>query len=250
MCGPGQPIASASASPSSKAWRARSCVRCACANTTHAPCGSSSAIVGIRSKTNGASVSAPSTNRPSAMRCRPSRKRSVCSCARRPASARISSSGMSSRTAGTSTLATFAVESWVDDANSRSDSTSSPQYSRRTGRRASPGNTSTTPPRTANSPRCSTRSARAYPRSTNRSASVSGARLRPATSSSGGMAPSVGIRPCIAARAGATTTNAPLAARRRWTASARRAEISGVGPMPSYGSASHAGRNATRSLPR
>ena len=64
------------------------------------------------------------------------------------------------------------------------------------------------------------------------------------------MAPSVGIRPCIAASAGATTTNAPVASRSRWIASARRAAISGVGPMPSYGSASHAGSSPTRSAPR
>ena len=48
-----------------------------------------------------------------------------------------------------------------------------------------------------------------------------------------GTVPRVGISPCIAASAGATTTNGPFAWRRRWSASARRAAISGVGPIPS-----------------
>ena len=157
------------------------------------------------------------------------------------------SSGISSRTGPTSTWVSRAVDSCVDAANSRSDSISSPQYSKRTGRRATPGKTSSTPPRTANSPRCSTTSARRYPRSTSCSASLSGGRSRPGTSSIGGTAPSVGMSPCIAASAGATRTVAPLRSRRRRTAAALRAATSGAGEMPSYGSASHAGSNATSS---
>ena len=62
--------------------------------------------------------------------------------------------------------------------------------------------------------------------------------------------PSVGIRPCMAARAGATSTKgvAP-AARSRATASARRAATSGEGDRPSYGRASQEGRSAVASEP-
>ena len=85
------------------------------ANTTHAPCGSSSAIVGMRSKTNGASVSAPSTNNPSAMPLEPvletvrlqlraTRRRARGS--RRPGSARAP--------AARATRAIFAVDNWVE----------------------------------------------------------------------------------------------------------------------------------------
>ncbi len=74
---------------------------------------------------------------------------------------RTSGVGSSSRQGWTSTEATRPVESWVAAENWRRDSISSPQYSRRTGRRSVAGNTSTMPPRTANSPRCSTTSARA-----------------------------------------------------------------------------------------
>ena len=62
--------------------------------------------------------------------------------------------------AGRRSASTGAVDSCEEGENSRSDSISSPQYSRRTGRRAVPGNTSRTPPRTANSPRCSITSER------------------------------------------------------------------------------------------
>ena len=66
---------------------------------------------------------------------------------------------------------------------------------------------------------------------------------RPARSA--GTVPSVGIRPCIAARTGATRTVAPRCSRRRRTAAALRAATSGAGEMPSYGNASQAGSSAT-----
>ena len=53
------------------------------------------------------------------------------------------------------------------------------------------------------------------------------------TSSVGVSVPSVGISRCIAAITGATTTNAPDAARSRRTASERRAATSGAGDNPS-----------------
>ena len=231
--GPGQWDASASAVASWYARRARSNVRRASETTTHEPSGRSSAGTGISSNSSGASASCPSACRPSAIRSSPSRNRSRCLGARARARAATASSGTSSRTGGTSTRTTGPVDSWEDGTNSRSDSISSPQYSRRTGRREVPGNTSSTPPRTANSPRCSTTSVRAYPSPTNRSASASGGSSIPLTSSTGGISPRVGTRPCIAASAGVTRTNGPFAARSRRTASARRAETSGEGLIPS-----------------
>src|SRR5207245_1602787 len=64
------------------------------------------------------------------------------------------------RGAATDARSPRSLDSWVDGTNTRIDSISSPQNSRRTGRRASAGKTSSTPPRTANSPRRWTTSAR------------------------------------------------------------------------------------------
>jgi hypothetical protein len=59
-----------------------------------------------------------------------------------------------------------------------------------------------------------------------------------------------GTSRCIAATTGATKTIGPEVFRARWAAAQRRATTSGVGLMPSTGSASHAGKRATAPSPR
>src|SRR6266511_3116230 len=247
---PVHPEDSVRASDSSTACRARSSVRRAWTSTAHEPRGMSSARLGRRSKSSGASPSIPSKARPSANRVSWSRNRSTNRGASCSARARRSADVRSSRTGCTSTAPTEVVDSCVAGTNSRSDSISSPNSSARTGRRAVPGNTSTIPPRTANSPRCSTTSALAYPRPTRRSASSSGGNVVPGANTNGSVSPRVGTMPWSTACAGATTANRPLDRRSERTASDRLPAVSGDGLMPSYGRASHDGNRAARSWPR
>ena len=72
----------------------------------------------------------------------------------------------SSRHPKSATAPMSCSERWSLTANAVSRSTSSPHRSMRTGTSAVEGNTSTIPPRTANSPRCSTWCSRRYPRAT------------------------------------------------------------------------------------
>ncbi len=74
--------------------------------------------------------------------------------------ARASSEGRNSRAGKMSTVSATSELRWLDAENHRAESTVSPQNSNLAGRRPCAGNTSRMPPRTANSPRPSTRSVR------------------------------------------------------------------------------------------
>ena len=83
-----------------------------------------------------------------------------CSAASSAARARTSSVSSSSRHGGAQSSSTASSERWSATANRRISSTVSPQNSTRSGCSSVGGKTSTMPPRTANSPRRSTRSTR------------------------------------------------------------------------------------------
>ena len=89
---------------------------------------------------------------------------SSCGCARPSSAARRRTSGVSSssRHGGAQSRSSSSRVRWSATAKLRISSTSSPQNSTRTGCSSVGGKTSTMPPRTANSPRFSTRSTRVY----------------------------------------------------------------------------------------
>ncbi len=113
-----------------------------------------------------------------ANRARSSARRSGNRPASRPRRARIASappSGSRNSVAGRSvTSPTGPTDRWSVGSNARSESISSPKNSIRTGSDADGGNTSTIPPRRANSPRPATSSTGVYPRS--KSSARSGSR--------------------------------------------------------------------------
>ena len=79
---------------------------------------------------------------------------------RRAARSRMASSATSSRQPNSSMAPRSSMERWSATSNRVSRSTSSPHRSMRTGSSAVEGKTSTIPPRTASSPRCSTMDSR------------------------------------------------------------------------------------------
>ena len=126
----------------------------------------------------GSQLSIPSNSAPSARRSHCSRPHGSVA-TRRRARARTSSVGISSRAGTMATSASSAVDRWSLTPKRVSRSTSSPHRSMRTGPSAVAGNTSTMAPRRANSPRCSTRSSRRYPKWTRRAPSSSGSTTSP-----------------------------------------------------------------------
>ena len=108
------------------------------------------------STSQGSHDSMPAKTSPAAMRSNASRPPGA-SHAISAARARIASSGRSSRQGSTSTDPSVSTLRWSETEKRRTVSTSSPQSSTRTGCGAVAGNTSRMPPRTANSPRASTR---------------------------------------------------------------------------------------------
>ncbi len=148
----------------------RSCARVrtrsGSSTSTWLSAGSSSTSSSISSTRTGESDSIPSTARPSASLSVISRS---CGCSRPRSAARrrTSSVSSSSRHGGAHSrssppASSSVVVRWSATANLRISSTSSPKNSTRSGCSSVGGNTSTMPPRTANSPRFSTRSTRVY----------------------------------------------------------------------------------------
>ena len=146
---------SANAASSSSSWVPRSRIRRGSARTTWLPAPSRSGSTRSVCSRNGSHDSMPSNCSPRSRRSHTDdpQGRRVTSDA---AAAWISEVTTSSRQPKRATAATSCSERWSLTANTVSRSTSSPHRSMRTGTSAVEGNTSTIPPRTANSPRCST----------------------------------------------------------------------------------------------
>ena len=146
---------SASAASSSSSWTARSLIRRGSTSTTCAPAGRRSGKTLAVSSRNGSHDSMPSNCSPSA-RCShtaaPQGRRVV----RAVAAARSVGVTTSSRQPKSATARRSCDDRWSLTEKAVRRSTSSPQRSMRTGTSAVEGKTSTMPPRTANSPRCST----------------------------------------------------------------------------------------------
>ena len=221
---------------------------------TLVPSGSSSTSSTRSSTSTGASASMPSTGVPSAIRSQISAS-SGCVAASALARARTSGVSSSSRQGGAhSPCSATSRPRWSATLNQRTSSTVSPQNSTRTGCSSVGGKTSMIPPRTANSPRFSTSSTRAYARSTRRRTTSSGSTSWPCTSRTGSRSPSPRTCGCSSERTGATTTSTGPApgssasgcARRRSTA-IRRPTVSARGDSRSCGRVSHDGKSATRS---
>ena len=121
--------------------------------------GSRSTNDSMSSVRTGVSDSMPSTAWPSAILVKISARRG-CSTASSAALARTSSVSSSSRHGGAQTWVTSSRVRWSATAKRRISSTSSPKNSIRSGCSSVGGKTSMMPPRTANSPRRSTRSTR------------------------------------------------------------------------------------------
>ena len=139
----------------------------------------------------------------------------------------------------------------VRDGEARISSISSPKNSTRRGCSSVGGKTSTMPPRTANSPRFSTRSTREYAAPASRLTTSSSSTSCPRASSTGSRSARPLTCGCSTERTGATITlSGPLLASspgcliRRRTAS-RRPTVSLRGLSRSCGSVSHAGYSAT-----
>ena len=143
-----------------RSW-ARLRTRSGSTTTTWVSSGIASTSSSSSSTRTGASDSIPSTAMPAAILSVIS---ASCGWASPSAAARrrTSSVSSSSRHGGAHSRSTFSMVRWSATANERISSTSSPQNSTRTGCCSVGGKTSTSPPRTANSPRFSTRSTRVY----------------------------------------------------------------------------------------
>ncbi len=205
----------------------------------------------------GASDSMPSTAMPSAtlsnMSCTPGS--CVASVAAR---CRTSSVSNNSRHGGAHRpcSATSRLR-WSATLNQRISSTVSPQNSTRTGCSSVGGKTSRMPPRTANSPRRSTKSVRVYAAPANASTTSGSSASCPIRNDTGARSPSPLAIGCISARTLATTTAiSPYAsscvsgwASRRSTAS-RRPTVSLRGLSRSCGSVSQLGNSTTCSAGR
>ena len=147
---------SASAASSSSSWMPLSLIRRGSTSTTWAPRPSRSGqhpLAGRR----GTGATTPCRRTARLARGAPT-PRSPRAAAPRSDSAAAASSGVttSSRHPYRATARRSCDDRWSLTENAVRRSTSSPHRSRRTGSSAVEGNTSTMPPRTANSPRCST----------------------------------------------------------------------------------------------
>ena len=151
--------ASASADSSSASSSARWRTRLGSTTMTTALSGSRSVMISSDDESHGSHDSMPSNSDPS----------DNCSHWWRPhgavptsvaAARRTSSSGSNSRQPNSDTVSTAAVDRWSATSKRVRRSTSSPHRSIRTGSSSVEGKTSTMPPRTASSPRCSTRDSR------------------------------------------------------------------------------------------
>ena len=208
--------------------------------------GNRSTSISISSTSTGESDSIPSTAMPSASLSVISASwgwSTLSWAARR----RTSSVSRSSRHGGAQSRSTLSMVRWSATAKLRISSISSPKNSTRSGCSSVGGKTSTMPPRTANSPRFSTRSTREYAAPTSRRTTSSSSTSWPACSSTGSRSASPFTWGCSTERIGATTTfSGPLLASlpgcliRRSTAS-RRPTVSLRGLSRSCGSVSHAG---------
>ncbi len=249
------------------AWRnsslvdTRSCALVRTRSGSHATrtesVGSTSRRVSMPSTRAGASDSIPSTAMPCASLSRMSATPGSWS-ARAAARSRTEAVRSSSRHGGAhNPCSVTSSERWSATLNQRISSTVSPQNSTRRGCSSVGGKTSRMPPRTANSPRRSTRSTRAYAAAARSSTTFSRGASSPADNATGRSSPrplAIGWR---TARTGATTTaRAPCetspasgCARRRSTES-RWPTVSERGDRRSCGSVSHEGKRATASAPR
>ena len=150
------------------------------------PAGSTSTSSTRSSTSTGASASMPSTGVPSAIWSQMSSSSGCVSPGpRRGPRTSGGEQQLAARRRPQPVLGRPRGERWSATLNQRTSSTVSPQNSTRTGCSSVGGKTSTMPPRTANSPRFSTRSTRAYARSTSRRTTSSGStswpcRARPA----------------------------------------------------------------------
>ena len=160
------PAAAAQLAPRNSSLVAtRSCARLRArsgsSTSTWVSSGSRSTSSSISSTRTGASDSMPSTAMPAAILSVSSSSwgwAAPSSAARR----RTSSVSSSSRHGGAQSRSAFSSVRWSATEKERISSTSSPQNSTRSGCSSVGGKTSTMPPRTANSPRRSTRSTREY----------------------------------------------------------------------------------------
>ncbi len=208
--------------------------------------GSRSTSSSISSVSTGARDSMPSTACPSASFSKISAS-SGCSSPRALARIRTSSVSSSSRHGGAHSRVAAARVRWSATANDLISSTSSPQNSTRSGCSSVGGKTSTMPPRTANSPRFSTRSTRVYAAPASRRTTSSRSAWSPTDSSTGTRSARPRTCGCSTERTGATTTrtgplegSVPGCRRRRRTAS-RRPTVSLRGESRSCGNVSQAG---------
>ena len=228
-----------------RSW-ARLRARSGSSTSTWVSSGIRSTSSSISSTSTGASDSMPSTAMPAAIL---SVSSTSCGCASPSAAARrrTSSVSSSSRHGGAHSRSTLSRVRWSATEKLRISSTSSPQNSTRSGCSSVGGKTSTMPPRTANSPRFSTRSTREYAASASRRTTSSRGALSPGLSSTGSRSP----RPFTCGwridRTGATTTcsgpfeaSVPGCRSRRSTAS-RRPTVSLRGLSRSWGSVSQLG---------
>ena len=228
-----------------RSW-ARDRARSGSTTSTCVSAGIRSTSSSMSSTRTGASDSIPSTAMPAAIL-----SVSSTSCGwRRPSSAarsRTSGVSNSSRHGGAHNRSTGSSVRWSATANVRISSTSSPQNSTRSGCSSVGGKTSTIPPRTANSPRFSTRSTREYAASASRRTTSSRATVSPGTSSTGSRSPRPLTWGCSTERTGETTTRSgPLDAsvpgcRSRRSTASRRPTVSLRGLSRSCGSVSQLG---------
>ena len=228
-----------------RSW-ARARARSGSRTSTWVSAGSRSTSSSISSTSAGASDSMPSTAMPAAI-LSVSSTSAGCASPSSQARRRTSSVSSSSRHGGAHSRSTFSSARWSATANARISSTSSPQNSTRRGCSSVGGNTSTIPPRTANSPRFSTRSTRVYAASARRRTTSSSGASTPGVSSTGSRSPSPFTCGWSTERTGATTTlRGPLVSSvpgwqmRRSTAS-RRPTVSLRGLSRSCGSVSQLG---------
>ena len=252
--GASPPPAAAAHDASRNSWlvATRSCARARTRSgsltTTWVPAGIRSTSSSISSTRTGASDSMPSTACPSASFSNSSAS-SGCSFASTAARARTSSVSSSSRHGGAHRPCwAISSERWSATAKYRISSTSSPKKSTRSGCSSVGGKTSMMPPRTANSPRRSTRSTRWYAAPASRSTTSSSSTESPTCSCTGRRSASPATCGCSTDRTGATriligpvvSSDGSGCASRRSTAS-RRPTVSERGDRRSCGSVSQAG---------
>ena len=225
---------------------ARDRARSGSSTSTWVSSGIRSTSSSMSSTSTGASDSIPSTAMPAAIL---SVSSTSCGCCRPSSAARLRTSSVSSssRHGGAQSRSTASSVRWSATAKLRISSTSSPQNSTRRGCSSVGGKTSTMPPRTANSPRFSTRSTRVYAASASRRTTSSRGAVSPGSRATGARSPSPLTCGWSIDRTGVTTTrNGPSVApvpgwRRRRRIASRRPTVSLRGLSRSCGSVSQLG---------